>query len=90
MFEVVPRPVTTVGAAESDTMTRRGYKTVKFPGCVAEAAIVPAPRASSPDDISQSVSVVEPPAILPEGTKRWFDIQETREGRLRTAILDGI
>ena len=35
-FEVCVRPVAVVGTDASETMTRRAYKSVTFPGCVAE------------------------------------------------------
>ena len=35
------------------------------------------------------MAVLEPPRILDEGTKKWFDANETEESRVRTSVLDG-
>ena len=72
-YEVYQRPVTAVGPNRSETMTRRTYHSITFPGCMAELAIATESRVSSGEVIFNSLGVVEPPIILAEGTKKWFD-----------------
>ena len=45
-------------------------------GILAEGEIPDPPRVEGPDVSSQSIAVLEPPRILEEGTKKWFEARD--------------
>ena len=92
-YEAVQRPTRAVSGATEPYVTKRKYRAVFLPGCVAEGVVVEAPGVMGPDVLFDMEAVVEPPRILEEGTKKWFELVEMGEdkkGKNRTQLLDGI
>lgn len=73
-------------------LTRRVFLTLCFPGCVPEDEIAVPPKATGPEAELKTQAVVEPPLVLDEGTKKYFELRDDKQAdsKTRSAVLDNI